>query len=215
LGYGRGAAGIEHVELRFRPEVTVEGARSTIVRRQQEDHDGESEEEEKQEGQKGQEGRSGKENLEEGSQEVREEVRQEIYEEVCQKGCAQEGCEDIGQEGSQEGRAEEGREEGGTEEGEGSSCAEAVSAGGGSGARRRDKLGDAFVFCGNHAGRRAGVGSRSGPGGRSGSTATIDNRKAAAATLRPFCIAASRSGSRDDPNRPDSYLGTSLKGFPY
>ncbi|MBB4370065.1 hypothetical protein GGD63_002858 [Bradyrhizobium sp. cir1] len=154
--------------LNFPPEVTTEGARSTIVRRQQEDHDGESEEEEKQEGQKGQEGCSGEEDREEGDEEEgSQEVREEICQEICEEGRPEEGCQEGSKEGGgQEGCTEEGRQEdckeSGTEEGEGSSRAEAVSAGGSPGSRacRRDKLGDAFVFCGTDAGRGAGLGLR-------------------------------------------------------
>ncbi|MDT4739271.1 hypothetical protein [Bradyrhizobium sp. WYCCWR 12699] len=153
--------------------MTTEDARSTIVRRQQEDHDGESEEEEKQDGQKGQEGCSGEENRKEGSQEVREEVCQKICQEICQEieeGCPQEGweegrqdgSEEVGQEGREESRQAGCTEEGGTEEGEGSSRAEAVSTAACSGSRARagsrDKLGDAFVFCGSGAGRGAELG---------------------------------------------------------
>ncbi|UPK34822.1 hypothetical protein IVB18_43640 [Bradyrhizobium sp. 186] len=106
MGYGRVAAGIEFVELSFRPEVTAEHARSTIGWRQQEDHDGESEEEEKQEGKKGQEGCSGEE-------EDRKEDRQEEVGEEDREKVRQEVCEEIGQEG----RTEEGRQEGCSEEG--------------------------------------------------------------------------------------------------
>jgi hypothetical protein len=155
LGYGRVAAGTEFVELSFRPGVTAEDARSTIVRRQQEDHDGESEEEKKQEGQKGQEGSSGEEDREEeGGQEVRKEDSEKVCKEICEEGRTEEGRQEDSKEGcGEEGGAQEGREESSTEEGEGSFRAEAGSAGAGSRACRRDKLGDAFVFCGTDAGR--------------------------------------------------------------
>ncbi|MBR0776247.1 hypothetical protein JQ625_15525 [Bradyrhizobium diazoefficiens] len=162
MGYGRFAAGIDLVALSFPPGVTAEGARSTIVRRQQEDHDGESEEEKKQEGQKGQEGRSGEEGFEEeGCQEDREEVGQENSQEISQeigKEIGQEGRPE--ESGSQEGRSEkgssqEGCKEGGAQEERGQG--DASSSGGSAAARARARCGDEL---GDAVRRGFGIGRR-------------------------------------------------------